>query len=117
MRALAKHEGVFVLHFLPPYSPEHNRIERLWRDLHANVTRNHRHRTIAALMDRVRYWLRRERDRRRKRPAEGRRAARHRRIAPPYLEGVLALLCWLKQLCEARRGPQEGLRGELLIAA
>ena len=74
-RALAKHEGVFVLHFLPPYSPEHNRIERLWRDLHANVTRNHRHRTIAALMDRVRYWLRRERDRRRKRPTEGRRAA------------------------------------------
>ena len=33
------------------------------------------------------------------------------------LEGVLALLCWLKQLYEARRGRREGLRGELLIAA
>jgi hypothetical protein len=31
------------LHFLPPYCPDHNRIERFWQDLHANVTRNHRH--------------------------------------------------------------------------
>lgn len=31
------------LHFLPPYCPDHNRIERMWEDLHANVTRNHRH--------------------------------------------------------------------------
>ena len=30
-----------VLHFLPPYCPDHNRIERLWKDLHDNVTRNH----------------------------------------------------------------------------
>jgi transposase len=30
------------LHFLPPYCPDHNRIERLWLDLHANVTRNHK---------------------------------------------------------------------------
>ena len=30
------------LHFLPPYCPDHNRIERLWKDLHDNVTRNHR---------------------------------------------------------------------------
>lgn len=31
------------LHFLPPYCPDENRIERLWLDLHANVTRNHKH--------------------------------------------------------------------------
>ena len=26
------------LHFLPPYCPDHNRIERTWKDLHDNVT-------------------------------------------------------------------------------
>jgi transposase len=31
------------LHFLPPYSPDDNRIERkVWREVHANVTVNHR---------------------------------------------------------------------------
>lgn len=55
-RYLAK-VGVFKLHFLPPYSPEHNRIERLWRDLHSNVTRNHRCATMDELMKRVRTWL------------------------------------------------------------
>jgi transposase len=29
------------LHFQPPYSPDNNKIERMWQDLHANVTRNH----------------------------------------------------------------------------
>jgi len=38
------------LHFLPPYCPQGNRIERVWLDLHASVTRNHRHPTIAALL-------------------------------------------------------------------
>lgn len=37
-------------HFLPPYCPEANRSERLWLDVHANVTRNHRCRTIAELL-------------------------------------------------------------------
>lgn len=37
------------LHFLPPYSPEHNPIERLWKQLHDNVTRNHRHPTMPEL--------------------------------------------------------------------
>jgi transposase len=45
------------LHFLPPYCPDHNKIERKWRDLHANVTRNHRRRTIEELMADVRRWL------------------------------------------------------------
>ena len=46
------------LHFLPPYCPDHNRIERVWRDLHANVTRNHQCDSIKLLMAEVRYWLR-----------------------------------------------------------
>jgi transposase len=34
--------GRVQLQFLPPYSPEANPIERLWKQLHDNVTRNHR---------------------------------------------------------------------------
>lgn len=51
--------GRIVLHFLPPYSPDHNRIERLWRELHANVTRNHRCGTLPELLRRVEAFLRR----------------------------------------------------------
>ncbi len=47
-----------VLHFLPPYCPQHNKIERLWEDLHAEVTRNHRCRSMASLMGEVRRFLR-----------------------------------------------------------
>ena len=49
--------GKVELHFLPPYCPEHNKIERVWKDLHANVTRNHRCRTMKCLMEEVRYYL------------------------------------------------------------
>jgi transposase len=49
--------GRIELHFLPPYSPDHNRIERVWEDLHANVTRNHTCPTMVALMREVRYYL------------------------------------------------------------
>jgi len=45
------------LHFLPPYCPDHNKIERRWRDLHAGVTRNHRCKTIDELMSNVEQWL------------------------------------------------------------
>ena len=45
------------LHFLPPYCPDHNRIERTWRDLHDNVTRNHTCRSMKQLMGEVRYYL------------------------------------------------------------
>ena len=45
------------LHFLPPYCPDENKIERKWRDLHANVTRNHRCTTIEELMAAVEQWL------------------------------------------------------------
>jgi len=46
------------LHFLPPYSPDFNPIERVWLDLHAEVTRNHRCETIDALLAEVNDYLR-----------------------------------------------------------
>jgi transposase len=58
--------GKVELHFLPPYCPDHNRIERVWQDLHANVTRNHRCAHMTALMREVRYYLR-KRNRRKQR--------------------------------------------------
>lgn len=73
---LAEHSALFRLHFLPPYSPEHNAIERLWRQVHANVTRNHRCRTIDDLMRRVGCYLRRHAARIR------RTALNHERLAP-----------------------------------
>ena len=45
------------LHFLPPYAPEFNPIERIWLDLHAEVTRNHRCTTIDDLMFEVDDYL------------------------------------------------------------
>jgi transposase len=57
---LASCKGKVRLHFLPPYCPDEDRIERVWLDLHANVTRNHQCRTIEELMKEVRYWLRTE---------------------------------------------------------
>jgi putative transposase len=53
LRHLAGLGGRIVLHFLPPYSPESNVIERLWKQLHDHVTRNHTHRTIEPLMEAV----------------------------------------------------------------
>lgn len=44
-------------HFLPPYCPDENRIERLWKDLHDNVTRNHTCATMDELLDRVHHYL------------------------------------------------------------
>lgn len=56
LSALKAMRGRIHLHFLPPYSPEHNRIERLWKQLHDNVTRNHMHRTMMSLwIDVVRF--------------------------------------------------------------
>ena len=46
------------LHFLPPYSPDDNRIERkVWREVHANVTTNHRCTTIEWLCEEVVWYL------------------------------------------------------------
>ena len=55
---LAEFGQKFRLHFLPPYCPDDNRIERkLWRELHANVTVNHRCETMEALMSEAVYYL------------------------------------------------------------
>jgi transposase len=57
--SLATEQGQrIVLHFLPPYCPDHNKIERTWKDLHDNVTRNHTCRTMDELMTEVRHYLR-----------------------------------------------------------
>jgi transposase len=55
--ALATVRGRVKFHFLPPYCPDHNRIERVWQDLHANVTRNHRCRTMEQLRAEVKVYL------------------------------------------------------------
>lgn len=58
--SLATEEGRRLrLHFLPPYCPDDNAIERFWQDLHANVTRNHTCAEMQQLMRNVRHYLRR----------------------------------------------------------
>ncbi len=57
LAALRRHEDRIQVHFLPPFCPDENPIEGLWKDMHANVTRNHRCRTIAELMRAVRRYL------------------------------------------------------------
>lgn len=48
----------FRLHFLPAYCPDDNRIERkVWREMHANVTVNHRVSTIDELMREAVWYL------------------------------------------------------------
>lgn len=56
--AVAALQGKVQLHFLPPYCPDHNRIERVWKDLHDNVTRNHRCTNMKQLMDEANAYLR-----------------------------------------------------------
>lgn len=55
--ALAELGGKIVLHFLPPYCPQENRIERLWKDVHDNVTRNHDKTTMTDLLEAVFRYL------------------------------------------------------------
>jgi transposase len=55
--ALASFDGRIVLHFLPPYCPNENKIERLWQDLHSEVTRNHRCSTMDELMQNVWHFI------------------------------------------------------------
>jgi transposase len=55
---LAEHGAKLRLHFLPPYCPDDNRIERkLWREVHANVTINHDREEIEALCDDVVHYM------------------------------------------------------------
>jgi transposase len=55
---LAEHGQRLKLHFLPPYCPDDNRIERaIWREMHANVTVNHRCESMDELLREVVWWL------------------------------------------------------------
>jgi len=79
-QALAGLDGRVVLHFLPPYCPEANKIERYWEDFHADVTRNHRCRTMDELMERARAVLR-KRQRRSKSAHKGKPNAQRKKRA------------------------------------
>ena len=57
LQALDTFQGRIQLHFLPPYSPEHNAIERLWKQMHDNVTRNHQHSSMQSLWKAVTRFL------------------------------------------------------------
>ena len=52
-----RHNQKFQLLFQPVYHPWVNEIELLWKQLHDNVTRNHRHSTINQLMMEVRHFM------------------------------------------------------------
>lgn len=55
--AMAELGDKIVLHFLPPYCPQENRIERLWKDVHDNVTRNHDKTTMSDLLEAIFRYL------------------------------------------------------------
>jgi transposase len=57
--ALLEAKGRIKLHFLPPYCPNDNKIERVWQDLHGEVTRNHTCPDIDTLMKEVHAYLHR----------------------------------------------------------
>ncbi len=54
---LARHRRVRLL-FQPAYHPWVNHIERLWKQLHDTVTRNHRCKSLDKLMAAVRQFMR-----------------------------------------------------------
>jgi transposase len=56
-RVLDSFQGRIQLHFLPPYSPDDNPIERLWKQMHDNVTRNHQHTSLESLWKAVTQFL------------------------------------------------------------
>jgi len=56
--AWLKHNPKFELLFQPTYHPWVNHIERLWKQLHDVVTRNHSHTTMNGLMRAVRIFMR-----------------------------------------------------------
>jgi transposase len=56
--AWMKHNPKFEILFQPAYQPWVNDIEKLWKQLHDNITRNHRYSNIDKLMRAVRAFLR-----------------------------------------------------------
>jgi putative transposase len=57
-QAWLKHNRKFEILFQPAYQPWVNDIEKLWKQLHDNITRNHRYATIDRLMVAVRAFMR-----------------------------------------------------------
>ena len=55
---LWEHRDRIDLHFLPSYSPDCNPIERVWWNLHDQITRNHQCRSMEELLDLTFTWLR-----------------------------------------------------------
>ncbi len=54
---LWEHRERIDLHFLPKYSPDCNPIERVWWNLHDQITRNHKCQTMEELLDLTFAWL------------------------------------------------------------
>ena len=48
--------GKLVLVYTPPYDPESNRIEWLWRSLRRAVTHTHQHATLPPLLEAADTW-------------------------------------------------------------
>ena len=56
-RCFLENHSKFQLLFQPAYHPWVNRIERVWKQLHDNITRNHRYSTMELLMKAVRQFM------------------------------------------------------------
>jgi transposase len=56
-QAWLRHHPKFRLLFQPAYHPWVNRIERLWKQLHDNITRNHQYPDMNPLMMAVRQFM------------------------------------------------------------
>jgi transposase len=54
---LWEHRERIELHLLPKYSPDCNPIERVWWNLHDQITRNHRCQSMQELLDLTFSWL------------------------------------------------------------
>ena len=56
-QAWLNHNPKFQILFQPAYQPWVNDIEKLWKQLHDNITRNHRYSTMGKLMVAVRAFM------------------------------------------------------------
>lgn len=54
---LYEHRERIDLHFLPAYSPDCNPIERVWWNLHDQITRNHQCKSMEELLELTFTWL------------------------------------------------------------
>jgi putative transposase len=54
---LYEHRERIDLHFLPAYSPDCNPIERVWWNLHEQITRNHQCKSMEELLELTFTWL------------------------------------------------------------